>query len=217
VATALVVALVGATTGGRAVATEPGSPAITVRADAPSVYADASIGFTVSGRNGGVAGPGGNELVGNLPAGADVRWRIDPAYGGPGRCAVRGSAPAQQLHCDAHTPFSVHVVSSTTVASCGRYALAVGAASAATDVLCLGIAATTAPPRTATVLPSVLPPVLPSVPPTGSSAAPHVTESLASTAGGSFGTELAVAAVLVVLGALMVAAGLWRGSGRDRR
>jgi uncharacterized repeat protein (TIGR01451 family) len=56
-----------------------------------------------------------------LPSGAGVNWTVAP--GGPANCAINGTAPTQTLHCTAvdlapGASETVHVISSTTFASC---------------------------------------------------------------------------------------------------
>ena len=59
------------------------------------------------------------------PAGR-VDWEIDPAYAGPGSCAITGALGSEALHCDfgdlePGDAASVHVVSDTTKADCQLY------------------------------------------------------------------------------------------------
>jgi uncharacterized repeat protein (TIGR01451 family) len=99
---------------------------ITKTADAPSVSAGSLIGFTVTVTSSGATTATGVTLTDPLPPGSDVSWLVKPAYQGPGTCAVNGNAPSQELDCSfgdmaAGTSASVHISSTTTVASIGTY------------------------------------------------------------------------------------------------
>jgi uncharacterized repeat protein (TIGR01451 family) len=99
---------------------------ITKTADAATVSAGSSIGFTVTVGN---AGPGTARSVtldDPLPAGNGITWIIKPAYSGVGTCAVTGTAPTQSLQCSfgdlgAGASTTVHVTSTTAFASCAQY------------------------------------------------------------------------------------------------
>ncbi|HVE99326.1 MAG TPA: choice-of-anchor P family protein [Mycobacteriales bacterium] len=104
------------------------APALTVDkvADDASVSSGDDIGFTMTVTNGGVGTALGATLTDNLPAGTGVDWRIDPAYAGPGTCAITGAVGSQVLGCafgdlaPAATA-SVHVLSNTTRATRGTF------------------------------------------------------------------------------------------------
>ena len=127
------------------------SLAITKTADAASVSAGSSIGFTVTVSNGGPGAAHAVTLDDPLPAGSGVTWSISPAYSGPGTCSITGAAPTQDLTCAfgdmaAGASATVHVTSATVFASCGTYDNTATAtatnepgnlqASATEDVLC---------------------------------------------------------------------------------
>jgi uncharacterized repeat protein (TIGR01451 family) len=92
-------------------------------ADAPSVNAGEQIGFTVTLSNDGDGDATGITFTDNLPGGAGIDWSISPASTG---WSITGSAPNQVLVYSpttlaANSSTSVHVVSSTTAASCATY------------------------------------------------------------------------------------------------
>ena len=75
---------------------------VTKVADAPSVNAGLSIGYTVTVTNQQNAslttGAAENVTTSDpLPSGPGVSWTISPAYAGPGSCSVSGSP--QVLNC----------------------------------------------------------------------------------------------------------------------
>ncbi len=131
-------------------------------ADDASVSAGSDIGFTVTVGNQGPGVANNVTLSDPLPAGSGVNWSIDPAYAGPGTCAIDGNPPAETLNCAfgnmaAGASASVHVQSATTADSCGLYPNTGTAdadnfepvqASASTEVLCpdLDIEKTTSTP-----------------------------------------------------------------------
>jgi uncharacterized repeat protein (TIGR01451 family) len=93
---------------------------ITKTADAASVSAGDSIGFTVTITNTGTGAAGGLSFSDALPSGTGVSWSINPASTG---WSISGSPPSQSLvykatSLAAGASTSVHVVSSTTSASC---------------------------------------------------------------------------------------------------
>ncbi|HUR22937.1 MAG TPA: DUF11 domain-containing protein [Acidimicrobiales bacterium] len=95
-------------------------------ADATSVNAGSTIGFGVTVSNAGPGTATAVTLSDPLPGGTGVNWSINPAYGGPGSCAITGSAPSQTLNCsfgDMATGASatVHVTSATTAATTGSF------------------------------------------------------------------------------------------------
>jgi uncharacterized repeat protein (TIGR01451 family) len=97
--------------------------AIAKVADAASVNAGDPIGFTVTITNNGVGAATGLAFTDALPAGTGVSWSISPLSTG---WSISGSAPTQSLvysptSLAAGVSTSVHVVSSTTAASCKAY------------------------------------------------------------------------------------------------
>ena len=99
---------------------------VTKTADNETVNAGEAIGFTVEVAN---AGPGAAKdvtLADPLPSGTATDWTIDPAYSGPGTCAVNGPSGDQELDCSfgdlaANAGVSVHVSSTTDFADCTDY------------------------------------------------------------------------------------------------
>ena len=97
-------------------------------ADAASVSAGDTIGFTVTVTNSAAAGTGtakGVTLSDALPAGSGVDWSIAGQSGGAS-CVINGAPPTETLACGPidlapGASFSVHVTSSTTEASCKAY------------------------------------------------------------------------------------------------
>jgi YVTN family beta-propeller protein len=91
-------------------------------ADSTSVSVGSTVGFTVSVSNSTAGGTGSASTVAlndPLPAGAGVNWSINPAYTGPGTCAISGGVGAQILNCSFGSlapaiGASVHISSSTT-------------------------------------------------------------------------------------------------------
>jgi uncharacterized repeat protein (TIGR01451 family) len=126
---------------------------ITKVADAASVSAGDSIGFTVTITNTGTGAAGGLSFSDALPSGTGVSWGINPASSG---WSITGSPPSQTLvysptSLAAGASASVHVVSSTTSASCKAYNntasvqgtnIAAIQASASTTVVCATLAIT---------------------------------------------------------------------------
>jgi uncharacterized repeat protein (TIGR01451 family) len=102
---------------------------ITKTADAATVSAGTSIGFTVTVSNSSAdkTGTATNVAIDDpLPGGAGVDWSISPSYSGPGTCSVSGDAPSQSLDCSLGNmapgaSASVHVSSATTSGSAGTY------------------------------------------------------------------------------------------------
>ena len=95
-------------------------------ADAASVNAGESIGFTITVTNNGVADATGVTISDPLPIGAGLDWSEAPVDNP--NCSISGTAPAQEtLNCGPVTlaagggSLSVHVQSATTGASCGTY------------------------------------------------------------------------------------------------
>jgi uncharacterized repeat protein (TIGR01451 family) len=122
-------------------------------ADAPSVSAGNTIGFTVTVTNqqngSNTTGTAENATLSDpLPAGGGVSWSISPTYTGPGSCSVAGSP--QTLTCafgkmDPGASNSVHLLSQTDRSSCGTYDATAAAhatnfqvvtANASTEVTC---------------------------------------------------------------------------------
>jgi len=96
---------------------------ITKTADAATVSAGSQIGFTVTLSNTGVGDATTVGVNDPLPAGTGVSWSIETAVTG---WSITGSAPTQTLVYSATTlaagaSTSVHVISSTTGASCKTY------------------------------------------------------------------------------------------------
>ncbi len=80
---------------------DPAAPSLTIHktADAATVPAGSSVGFTIAVGN---TGPGvalGTTLSDPLPATGAGAWAISPAYSGGGSCSISGSAPSQALSC----------------------------------------------------------------------------------------------------------------------
>jgi uncharacterized repeat protein (TIGR01451 family) len=172
-------------------------------ADSAEVNSGSAIGFTIATTNPGPGTATVAVLIDELPAGGGVDWSIDPAYTGPGSCAITGAVPSQTLVCElgdlaAGATASVHVVSATSAASCIDYpnTATLGAdnapsltADASTTVICAAIEAQ--PPIARVVPPQVVPPQV----------AP-----LAATGAGPITDEIGWAIGLVVLGGLLLAA-----------
>ena len=137
-------------------------------ADAASVTAGTGVGFTVTVTNAGTATAAGVTLDDPLPGAAGVSWTVDPAYTGPGTCAVSGVAP-QVLGCAfgdlaPGASASVHVRSATSAAT--AVTLANTATARATNAGPVSASATVvvgAPPVIPAVLPTI-PQVLPTIP-----------------------------------------------------
>jgi YVTN family beta-propeller protein len=90
-------------------------------ANAASVNAGSSIGFTITVSN---SGPGIEDSVtlnDPLPSGSGVNWSISPAYSGPGMCSITGSVGNQTLGC-----------SFGNLASAGSASVSISSASAGT-------------------------------------------------------------------------------------
>jgi len=132
-------------------------------ADALTVAAGSPIGFTISVGNNAAPGTGAATAAtvnDPLPGGSGVNWSISPAYGGPGTCAITGTAPSQSLACQLGDLTGaalalVHVTSGTSASSCGTYSNTATAsaqnnvsvaASAATVVPCVKAVMSTPPP-----------------------------------------------------------------------
>ncbi|HXA27559.1 MAG TPA: hypothetical protein VN193_02325 [Candidatus Angelobacter sp.] len=96
-------------------------------ADAASVIAGNSIGFTITVTNAGPGIAAAAHVNDPLPSAPGVSWSISPAYSGPGTCSITtASSGAQTLVCSlgdmaANTSASVHVTSATTTASCTTF------------------------------------------------------------------------------------------------
>jgi uncharacterized repeat protein (TIGR01451 family) len=96
---------------------------LTKNADAVTVSAGTSVGFTLVVNNGGPGTATAATLSDPLPAGPDIDWSIDPAYNGPGTCEITGEVGSQVLTCSfgelaSGASVSIHVTSSTTANSC---------------------------------------------------------------------------------------------------
>jgi uncharacterized repeat protein (TIGR01451 family) len=95
-------------------------------ADATTVNAGDPVGFTIAVSNGGPGTATSVTLHDPLPAGTASLWTIDPAYSGPGTCAITGTAGSQSLDCSfgdmaAAASAPVHISSSTSFADCTTY------------------------------------------------------------------------------------------------
>ena len=98
--------------------------AVTKTADAGSVVAGGTVGYTVTVTNTGAGRAVSVTLDDPLPTLAGVNWAISPAFAGPGTCTVNGSAPAQTLTCsfgnmDPGASATVRLSSGTTAATAG--------------------------------------------------------------------------------------------------
>ena len=99
---------------------------ITKTADAGTVAAGGTVGFTVTVGNSDAENTGTATAVSisdPLPSGTGVNWSISPAYAGPGTCSIAGSAGSQTLNCrlgdmKPGASASVHITSSTTSTTC---------------------------------------------------------------------------------------------------
>jgi uncharacterized repeat protein (TIGR01451 family) len=98
-------------------------------ADASTVSAGTAIGFTVTVSNNAAPGIGtaaGVAISDPLPPGPGVNWTLNPAYTGPGTCAISGAPGNQTLNCSIgslapNASASVHVSGTTSFASAGSY------------------------------------------------------------------------------------------------
>jgi uncharacterized repeat protein (TIGR01451 family) len=93
--------------------------------DAALVGPGSQLGFTVTLRNVGSVGATGLNITDNLPAGGGINWFVDAGNSDPG-WSISGSPGTQSLvyaptTLGANSSTKVHVVSSTTAASCGTY------------------------------------------------------------------------------------------------
>ena len=157
-------------------------------ADAATVPLGDAIGFTVHVTN---AGPGtsmSSVIDDPLPSGPGISWSIDPAYEGPGTCAITTTGGAQVLHCDLgdlapEADVTVHVTSDTTSTSCGTYD---NTATLASD---------NAPSLTDTASTQV---------PCAAALPEQVTPPLAATGPTMIGPALEIAVALLLLGSALV-------------
>jgi uncharacterized repeat protein (TIGR01451 family) len=90
-------------------------------ADASPVSAGDQVGFTVTVFNGGDAPATDVAVTDELPGNLGLDWTLSPAVTG---CAITGAVGEQVLNCTLPTVLSggsvqIHVVSSTTPATCG--------------------------------------------------------------------------------------------------
>jgi uncharacterized repeat protein (TIGR01451 family) len=100
---------------------------LTKTADAASVSAGSTIGFTVTASNSGAAGTGsafGVTISDPLPSGSGVDWSI--ASQTAAACSITGAVGSEVLNCNIGTlaagaSYSVHVTSGTVFASCKAY------------------------------------------------------------------------------------------------
>jgi M6 family metalloprotease-like protein/uncharacterized repeat protein (TIGR01451 family) len=98
-------------------------------ADAAVVAAGSAMGYTIMAGNTSAAGSiqaAGVTLNDPLPAGAGANWSINPAYAGPGSCAIAGAVGSQTLSCNfgtfaAGASASVHITSPTAKLGCKAY------------------------------------------------------------------------------------------------
>ena len=96
-------------------ATKTATPAGPVNAGQP-------IGFTITVSNSDAEGTGTAKAVtlsDPLPAGSDLDWSINPAYGGPGTCSITGAVGSETLNCSFGNlapgdSATVHLVSDTS-------------------------------------------------------------------------------------------------------
>jgi len=82
------------------------------------------IGFTITIANNSAGTASNATLSDPLPSGTNVSWAINPAYVGPGTCAITGAVGNQVLNCSfgnvaPNASFSVHVLSASS--SAGGY------------------------------------------------------------------------------------------------
>ena len=101
------------------------SLSITKTADAPSVNAGGTIGFTITLTNAGPGDSTGTTLTDPLPSGTGISWSI-ASNSGPVNCTITGTASSQSVDCGtfslaAGQTEAVQVISATTGASCGTY------------------------------------------------------------------------------------------------
>ena len=94
----------------------------TKTADAASVAAGNSIGYTLSVTDSGAGAASSAALSDLLPAGTGLSWSISPAYTGPGTCAIAsGSLSCSFGSLSSGGTASVHIAGATTASSCGVY------------------------------------------------------------------------------------------------
>jgi uncharacterized repeat protein (TIGR01451 family) len=98
---------------------------ITKTADANTINTGAQMGFTVTLTNSGSGAALGLSVTDALPGGNGVNWTVDAGNTSPG-WSVSGTPPNQTLVYSPNTlagnaATTVHVVSTTTNASCGTY------------------------------------------------------------------------------------------------
>jgi uncharacterized repeat protein (TIGR01451 family) len=157
-----------------------------VTADADTVAAGSSIGYTATVSNSGAAQTGTATAVtlsDSLPARTGMVWSISPPYSGPGTCTVSGPPGSQALGCSfgdmaAGAMASVHVTSTTSPTDCAVYTNTATVSASNSSSLQAG-------PATAAVQ---CPPLVvsgPSALPTGTAGVPY---SAAVTASGGTGS-----------------------------
>jgi uncharacterized repeat protein (TIGR01451 family) len=100
---------------------DPPDLTVTKLADAASVSAGDTIGFTITVENNGTGTAKNVTLSRPLPSADGVDWSIDPANAA---CSIGGDPPAETLTCSfgdiaAGDSVSVHVTSATTSATAG--------------------------------------------------------------------------------------------------
>ena len=136
---------------------------ITKSSDATAVNAGASIGFTITVANNGAGTASGVNMTDPLPTGSGVSWSVTSAAG-PLNCSPMTAVTT--LTCTGDLPAGatevVHVVSSTSYASCGTYdntasvsvanqAGTIKPASASTSVECAALTIVKTPDHTSPV------------------------------------------------------------------
>jgi uncharacterized repeat protein (TIGR01451 family) len=94
---------------------------VTTTPDAATVTAGSPIGFTIAVSNSAAATASNVTLNDPLPSGTGVNWTINPAYSGPGSCAINGAVGNQVLACSfgslaPSTNLSVHIQSASSAA-----------------------------------------------------------------------------------------------------
>jgi uncharacterized repeat protein (TIGR01451 family) len=93
--------------------------AITKTADAASVTAGATIGFTVTVSNTGAGSANNVSMTDTLPTNAGLSWTIAGTTGTPTCAIAAGVLTCTKSSLAPATSFTVHITSPTTAASCG--------------------------------------------------------------------------------------------------
>ncbi len=94
---------------------------VTSTPDAATVTAGNPIGYTIAIANSSAGTANNATLSDPLPAGNNINWSINPAYSGPGTCAITGAVGSQVLNCNfgnvaPSTSFSIHLLSPSSSA-----------------------------------------------------------------------------------------------------